>query len=139
MVSCGTGLAGDARPAPRRMPLAEQLMTELQRYRARGGTLALLVQRFLLAIEDRADAADGARRHAAAIAYRIDLALLDALHGLSTGILPPAELPHIQAALPDIVRQVARIEAGLPVAMLRLGAPGQARACGVLVAAVIPA
>ncbi|MDN2709206.1 hypothetical protein O0880_07180 [Janthinobacterium sp. SUN118] len=114
-------------------------MTELQRYRAHGGTLAPTMRRFLRAIEDSADAPDGARRRAAAIAYRLDPALLDVLHGAGMADMPPAELSRIKAALPDIVRQVARIAAGLPVATLGLDAQGQASTCGVLVAAVIPA
>lgn len=118
--------------------LAEQLMTELRRHRAMGGPLAPTVRRFLQAIEDSADAPEGARRRAAAIAYRIDPALLDALHGAGMGGMPPAELSRIKAALPDIVRQVARIAAGLPVATLRLGAQGAGNSDGVLVAAVIP-
>ncbi|MNM21836.1 hypothetical protein D3C81_322020 [compost metagenome] len=110
-------------------PLAWQLMTELQRLRARGGPLletAQTARRFVQAIDASVEAAGGARRCAAARRYRIDVTVLDMLEGIASAALPASEAQRIKAMLPEIVRQVARVEAGQAVAMLGWSVAGDA-------------
>jgi len=102
--------------------LAGQLMAELQRLRAGSGTPALAARRFAQAIDASVNAPGAARRPAAASRYRIGPCVFAALDGAAACPCAPAAR-QLKAVLPEIVRQVARVEAGMTVATLTLARP----------------
>jgi hypothetical protein len=105
------------------------LMHELQRYRSGKVGIAEAAHSFVQAIEDTVDVPKGERRRTAASVYRLDLQLLDKLDSLrrhSEHRTDPlnAEADSsiaqrtVQKILPEVIRQIARIEAGYTVPVL---------------------
>lgn len=78
--------------------LALVLMGELQRYRAQGGPIASVAQRFVYELD-----AAGAR-----IDHEVRRRLAEL--GKARGTLEPADERWIRSQLPDIVRQVALLD-----------------------------
>jgi gamma-glutamylcyclotransferase (GGCT)/AIG2-like uncharacterized protein YtfP len=105
------------------------LMHELQRYRSGKVGIAEAAHSFVQAIEDTVDVPKGERRRVAALVYRLDLQILDKLDGLrqhserrtdplnADGDSSIAQRT-VQKILPEVIRQIARIEAGYTVAVL---------------------
>lgn len=110
--------------------LAIRLMHELHRYRSDQLDIAAVTHFFVQAIEDAVDGPRKERRKIAALVCRIDLSLLDALSDLGQQInlrnasaaeqtqYSSAMKRFLNALLPEIVRQIARIEAGQEVNVL---------------------
>jgi hypothetical protein len=105
-------------------------MHELHRYRANQLDIAAVTHFFVQEIEDAVDGPENERREIAALRFRIDLSLLDALSNLGQQAcmrnaspaeridIPPAEKRFLHGVLPEIVRQIAKIEAGQEAALL---------------------
>lgn len=104
--------------------LAEQLMHELQRHRSGERGIADAARSFIQAIEHAVDAPKGDRRKIAASVFRLDVLLLDRLDEFQQQSgqrdVSPAigQAASVRALLPELVRQIARIEAGQCVAVL---------------------
>jgi hypothetical protein len=126
---------GGARLAIMQLPksstaLAIRLMHELHRYRSDQLGVAAVSYFFVQAIEDAVGGPKKQRRKIAALVFRIDLFLLEALddlvHQADLLNLPAAEQIQnssavkrfLQSLLPEIVRQIAKIEAGQEVNVL---------------------
>lgn len=99
-------------------------MDELQRYRALAQPAELVARSFVRAIEAAVVAPPADRRRVAAARFRIDAALLDRLAAQvdSPRALDEAELRWMRNVLPELVRQVARVDAGIDTGMLALDA-----------------
>jgi hypothetical protein len=99
-------------------------MHELHRYRSDRLSIAEVSHFFVQAIEDAVDGPRKERREIAALVFRIELSLLDALSDLGQQInlrtasaaeqtqYSSAVKRFLHALLPEIVRQIARIEGG---------------------------
>ena len=110
-------------------------MHELNRYRSNQLGMAAVANFFVQAIEDAVDGPKNERRKIAALVFRIDLSLLDALSNLgqqiNLGNASAAEQTQyssamkrfLNALLPEIVRQIARTEAGQEVDVLSRDQP----------------
>lgn len=105
-------------------------MHELHRYRSGQLGVAAVSHFFVQAIEDAVGGPKRQRKKIAALVFRIDLSLLDALDNLAqqAEFLNTSAAEQIQnsiavrrflqSLLPEIVRQIAKIEAGQEVNVL---------------------
>lgn len=105
-------------------------MRELHRYRSNQLGMAAVAHFFVQAIEDAVNGPKNERRKIAALVFRIDLSLLDALSNLGQQInlrnasadeqtqYSSAMKRFLHGLLPEIVRQIARIEGGQKVNVL---------------------
>lgn len=130
-------MPGDSLPAMRpsksSTDLAIRLMHQLYRYRSNQLGIAAVARFFVHAIEGAVDGPKTEQRKIAALVFHIDLALLDALSDLSQQLnlknASAAEQTQysseikrfLNALLPEIVRQIAKTEAGQEVDVLSGG------------------
>jgi len=110
-------------------------MHQLHRYRSNQLGIAAVARFFLQALEGAVDGPKKERRKIAALVFRIDLSLLDALSNLSQQLnlrnasaaeqtqYSSAMKRFLNALLPEIVRQIARTEAGQEVDVLSRDQP----------------